>query len=106
MGYQEAGRSRAPALMEWKGRYRRRTLMPIVQNLIAEEFGCHIGKYSGRLKVTQGGVTLAQAPLIHLESVTIAGSGVSISAEAVRACAERGIPIHFLSGTGTPYASL
>ncbi|NLF67052.1 MAG: CRISPR-associated endonuclease Cas1 [Chloroflexi bacterium] len=80
--------------------------MPIVQNLIAEEFGCHIGKYSGRLKVTQGGVTLAQAPLIHLESVTIAGSGVSISAEAVRACAERGIPIHFLSGTGTPYASL
>ena len=75
--------------------------MPIVQNLIAEEFGCHIGKYSGRLKVTQGGVTPPRAP-IHLESVTIAGSGVSISAEAVRACAERGIPVHFLSGTARP----
>ncbi|MCA9934225.1 MAG: CRISPR-associated endonuclease Cas1, partial [Anaerolineales bacterium] len=33
-------------------------------------------------------------------------SGVSISADAVRACTELGIPIHFLSGTGTPYASL
>ncbi len=80
--------------------------MPIIQNLIADEFGCHVGKYSGRLKVTQDGEVLAQAPLLHLESVTISGRGVSISAEAVRACTERGIPIHFLSSRGTPYASL
>lgn len=80
--------------------------MPIIQNLIAEEFGTHIGKYQGRLKVTQNGETLAQAPLLHLESVTVASRGVSISADAIRACTERGIPIHFLSGTGTPYASL
>lgn len=80
--------------------------MPIIQNLVADEFGCHIGKYSGRLKVTQKGDVLAQAPLMHLESVTVAGRGVSISAEAVRACTERGIPIHFVSGRGAPYASL
>lgn len=80
--------------------------MPIIQNLIAEEFGSHIGKYQGRLKITQGKEVLAQAPLLHLETVTIASSGVSISADAVRACTELGIPIHFLSGTGTPYASL
>ncbi|MCI0575418.1 MAG: CRISPR-associated endonuclease Cas1 [Chloroflexi bacterium] len=80
--------------------------MSIIQNLIADTFGCHVGKYSERLKVTQNGETLAQAPLLHLESVTIANSGVSISAEAIRACTERGIPIHFLSGTGAPYASL
>ncbi|MGH2538791.1 MAG: CRISPR-associated endonuclease Cas1 [Candidatus Promineifilaceae bacterium] len=80
--------------------------MPIIQNLIADTFGCHVGKYSERLKVTQAGRTLAQAPLLHLESVTIANPGVSISAEAIRACTERGIPIHFLSGSGTPYASL
>ena len=80
--------------------------MPVIQNLIADTFGCHVGKYSGRLKVTQGGEVLAQAPLLHLESVTISSKGVSISAEAVRACTERGIPIHFLSGNGTPYASL
>ncbi|MEW5987701.1 MAG: CRISPR-associated endonuclease Cas1, partial [Chloroflexota bacterium] len=80
--------------------------MPIIQNLIADVFGSHVGKYSERLKVTQGGETLTQAPLLHLESVIITNAGVSVSAEAIRACAERGIPIHFVSGTGTPYASL
>ena len=80
--------------------------MPIIQNLIADQFGSHVGKYQGRLKITQKKEALAQAPLLHLESVTIANQGVSISAEAIRACAERGIPIHFLSGTGAPYASL
>lgn len=80
--------------------------MAIVEHLVVDEFGCHIGKYSERLKVTRAKETLAQAPLLHLESVVIAGSGVSVSAEAVRACTERGIPIHFISGRGTPYASL
>jgi CRISPR-associated protein Cas1 len=80
--------------------------MPIVQNLIADQFGSHVGKYSQRLKVTQKKEVLAQAPLLHLESVTIASNGVSISADAIRACTERGIPIHFLSSRGAPYASL
>jgi CRISPR-associated protein Cas1 len=80
--------------------------MPIVQHLIIDEFGAHLGKYSGRLKVTRKGETLAQAPLLHLETVTIANQGVSLSAEAIRECTERGIPIHFISYTGTPYASL
>ncbi len=80
--------------------------MPIVQHLLVDEYGVHIGKYSERLKVTKKGQTLSQAPLLHLESVTIANQGVSISAEAVRECTERGIPIFFVSGTGTAYASL
>lgn len=80
--------------------------MTIVQTLIVEQFGSFIGKHSERLIVTKDGQTVAQAPLLHLESVLVAGRGVSISAEAVRECTERGIPIHFVSGTGTPYASL
>lgn len=80
--------------------------MPIIQNLIANEFGSHIGKYSGRLKITQGKKLLAQAPLIHLETVTVASKGVSISADAINACTEKGIPIHFISGTGRPFAAL
>jgi len=78
----------------------------IVQNLIVEEFGAFIGKHSERLIVSKGDQELAQAPLLHLESVLIAGRGVSISADAVKECAERGIPIHFVSGTGNAYASL
>ncbi|MGH2592581.1 MAG: CRISPR-associated endonuclease Cas1, partial [Anaerolineae bacterium] len=80
--------------------------MTITQHLIVKESGAYIGKHSERLKVTKKGETLAQAPLLHLESVLITGPGVSISADAVRECAERGIPIHFISGSGTAYASL
>ncbi|MCP4418051.1 MAG: CRISPR-associated endonuclease Cas1 [Chloroflexi bacterium] len=80
--------------------------MPIIQHLLIDEFGAHVGKYSQRVKVTKKGATLAQAPMLHLESLTIANQGVSVSAAVIRECTERGIPIHFISGTGTAYASL
>lgn len=80
--------------------------MGIVTHLLADQFGSHIGKYSERLKVTQKGETLAQAPLLHLEAVSVLSMGVSISADALEACCERGIPIFFLDGQGTPYASI
>jgi CRISPR-associated protein Cas1 len=80
--------------------------MSVIQHLIVEEFGAFIGKHSERLIVTKGDEKIAVAPLLHLESVLITGNGVSISADAVKECAERGIPIHFVSGTGNPYASL
>lgn len=80
--------------------------MPIIQHLIVDEFGAFVGKQSERLIVSKGEEKLQQAPLIHLETVLITGNGVSVSADAVRECAERGIPIHFLSKSGTPYASL
>ncbi len=78
----------------------------IVQHLVIDQYGAYLGKHSERLIVTKGDEKLAQAPLIHLESVVIANQGVSLSAEAVRECTERGIPIFFISGTGTAYASL
>jgi CRISPR-associated protein Cas1 len=80
--------------------------MSIIQHLVIDQYGAFLGKHSERLIVTKGEEKLAQAPLLHLESVVIANRGVSLSAEAVRECTERGIPIHFISGTGTPYASL
>jgi CRISPR-associated protein Cas1 len=78
----------------------------ILQHLLVDQYGAFVGKHSERLIVTKGEEKIAQAPLLHLESVIIANQGVSISAEAVRECTERGIPIHFISGTGTAYASL
>jgi CRISPR-associated protein Cas1 len=83
-----------------------RCTIPIVQHLIVEEFGAFISKHSERLIVTKGGEKRVQAPLLHLEAVLIANHGVSISADAVKECAERGIPIHFVSGTGNAYASI
>jgi CRISPR-associated protein Cas1 len=80
--------------------------VPIVQNLIVEEFGAFVSKHSERLIVSKGDEKLVQAPLLHLETVLIASHGVAISSDAVRECAERGIPIHFVSGSGNAYASI
>ena len=86
--------------------------MPIVQHLIVEDFGVHLSKHSGRLKVMRLGDgtpserLVQQAPLLHLESVLISGRGISLSSDAVEACCERGIPIYFLSSLGQPYARL
>lgn len=80
--------------------------MSIVKHLVADTFGSHIGKYSERIKITQKGTTLAQAPLIHLETLSVLSMGVSISADAMEACCERGIPIFFVDGQGNPFASI
>ena len=80
--------------------------MAIVTHLIVEERGAFISKHQGRLWVKKGKDVLQQAPLIHLEQVIVRGRAISFSADAVAACAEQGIPIHFISFKGTPYASL
>jgi len=86
--------------------------MPIIKQLIVDEYGVHVGKHSGRLRVMRIGEgtpserLVQQAPLIHLEGVLVSGRGVSLSADVVEACAQEGIPIHFLDSIGRPYASL
>lgn len=79
--------------------------MPIVQHLIVDEFGSFVAKKSGRLRVTCQGEKRIEAPLMHLETVLISGKGVSLSSDAVAACAEEGIPIHFLDSRGKPVGS-
>ncbi|MCA1955081.1 MAG: CRISPR-associated endonuclease Cas1 [Anaerolinea sp.] len=80
----------------------------IIRHLILEEPGLYLGKHSERLQVTRVKTNeiVAQAPLMHLESVLITSRGVSLSADAVHECAERGIPIHFLSAVDSSIASL
>lgn len=78
----------------------------IVEHLIADTFGTHIGKYQGRLQITQNGAVLSQAPILHLRTVHVISNGISISSDVLRTCAEEGIPIFFLSSRGQPYASI
>ena len=80
--------------------------MPIIQNLIVDEFGSFVAKKSGRLRVTCQGKKRSEAPLMHLETVLITGRGVSLSSDVVAACAEEGVPIHFLDSRGKPVGSL
>ncbi len=80
--------------------------MAAITHLVVEETGAYVGKHQGRLQVRKGRHVLQEAPLMHLEQVIVSGRAVSLSAEAVSACAGEGIPIHFVSFQGTPYASL
>ncbi|HMQ34000.1 MAG TPA: CRISPR-associated endonuclease Cas1 [Chloroflexaceae bacterium] len=75
-------------------------------DLYVDVRGGFISKHQGRLRVSKERERLQEAPLIHLRQVLVGGGGISISSDAVRACSEEGIPIHFLSPSGTPYASL
>lgn len=80
--------------------------MAIITHLVVEEYGAFISKHQGRLHVKKGNEVLQRAPLMHLEQVIVSGKAVSFSADAVAACAGLGIPIHFVSFNGAPYASL
>ena len=79
--------------------------MAIVQHLIVDEFGSFIAKKSERLRVSCQGELRAEAPLMHLETVLVTGRGVSLSSDVVAACADQGIPIHFLDSRGHPVGS-
>lgn len=80
--------------------------MALVRELIVDQFGAFVGLHSERLQVTLKQEVIAEAPLLGLEQVVISGRGVSLSANAIAACCEQGIPIHFLSSRGEPYAAL
>ncbi|MFN8568860.1 MAG: CRISPR-associated endonuclease Cas1 [Kouleothrix sp.] len=76
-------------------------------HLIVEERGVFVSKHQGRLRVEQGKQRLAEVPIMHLEQVLICSNGVGLSSDVVRACAEEGIPIHFLNGShGDDYGTL
>lgn len=75
-------------------------------DLIVEGNGLFLGKHQRRLRVSRQGKTLSEAPVIHLHQVIVVDTGVAISSDVVRTCAEEGIPIHFLSSSGQHVAGL
>ena len=79
--------------------------MARIQHLIVDEFGSFVAKHQGRLRVTCQGEPRLDAPIMHLETVLVTGKGVSLSSDVVAACAEEGIPIHFLDSRGQPVGS-
>jgi len=74
--------------------------------VLVEEFGSYLGKKSERLVVRRGKKVVQEIPLFDLEQVLITSRGVSISSDLIRECSARGVPIHFLSSRGEPYAQL
>ena len=56
--------------------------------------GAFIGKRSERLQVRVAGEVVAEAPLFRLRQVLLGSRGVSISSDAIQACARRDVTIH------------
>lgn len=75
-------------------------------HLIVEGKGLFVGKHQGRLRVSREGKALSEAPILHLEQVVIVDTGVAISSDVIRTCAEEGIPIYFISTMGHHIAGL
>jgi CRISPR-associated protein Cas1 len=96
-------RSNLPTFLQF---HQEKPRMAIIQHLIVDEFGSFIAKKSERLAVTCQGEKRVEAPLMHLETVLVTGRGISLSSDVVAACAEQGIPIHFLDRHGHPTGTL
>lgn len=76
------------------------------RELIVDRFGAFLGKHSERLRVSLKGEIVEERPFHGLEHILVASSGVSLSSDLIEECAERGIPISFISRLGRPYAKL
>jgi len=80
--------------------------MAIIEDLVVSDYGAFLGLKGQRLRVTVPGAPPLDAPLLHLRSVHILTRSASISAAALAACCEMGIPIHFIDAVDGNYATL
>jgi CRISPR-associated protein Cas1 len=75
-------------------------------NVTISDYGSFIGLKSQRLRILKGGKVEQEIPIIDLETLTVLGKGVSLSANAIAACVEHGVQIDFHKSSGDAYAKL
>jgi CRISPR-associated protein Cas1 len=68
--------------------------------LVVDTYGAILGKHSERLRVRLNKQIVREAPLFQLRQVLLTSKGILASTDAMRECAERGIPLHLISGHG------
>ena len=68
--------------------------------------GCFIGKASQRVVIRKERRNIGEILVTHLNSITIAGHGVSLSSDVIMHCANSNIPLLFLSPKGEMKALL
>lgn len=74
--------------------------------LTADRFGQFVGRTSERITVKEKGQVVEEVPFFQVEQILVIGRGISLSSDLVQDCAERGIPITFMSSQGKPIARL
>lgn len=80
--------------------------LPSAELLFVASHGAAIGKHSERLQVHLHRTVVQEAPLFRLRQVIVAARGVTISSDALFACARRGIAVHFVTGWPAETVSL
>jgi CRISP-associated protein Cas1 len=80
--------------------------MPIIEDLIVSDYGAFVGLKGRRLRVTVPNLPPQEAPIMHLITVQIATRSASISAAALGACCEAGVPVLFVDPVDGNYASV
>jgi len=81
--------------------------MPIIENLVVSEYGAYVALKGKRLRVThKDDAQVIEAPLLHLRSVQVHTRSASLSAAAIAACCEAGVPIHFIDSFDGNYATV
>ncbi|MCR4428820.1 MAG: CRISPR-associated endonuclease Cas1 [Caldiserica bacterium] len=74
--------------------------------IVADKYGQFLGKTSERITLKEKGKLVEEIPFFQVEQVLVVGDGISLSSDLLAECAERGIPLAFLSFSGKPYAQI
>jgi len=76
------------------------------REILVSKPGVYIGKSKKGITLKENGKILSTTQVHNLQHITILSSGVSLSGNVVRYCAENKIPIDFVDFSGLPYARL
>lgn len=75
--------------------------------LLIDEYGMSVRKISERLVIRdKDRKILQEVPFFDIDDVLILSRGVTLSSDVIESCVEEGIPIHFLTSKGYPYAKV
>jgi len=74
--------------------------------LVITKPGVFIGRTARGVVVKEKGVKLQEKQIANLKNITILSSGVTISSNLIKFCAEENITIDFIDYSGSPYAKL
>jgi CRISPR-associated protein Cas1 len=77
-----------------------------MEEVFVEGFGVSVSKKSERLVVKRKGEVVLERPFFQIERVILATEGATVSAAAIHECVKHGIPVEFISYSGSPYATL
>ncbi len=95
-----------PATAVRRAKRRHRRQLAQISELVINTPGAFLGKTSQRVVVRRDRRNVCEVPSFKLTGITVASRGISLSADLIDHCAQRDIPVLFVSPQGKIVASL